>query len=1239
MTGKHNLAMQRPQVSDIMAQLGVYGATIPLIIGTQLQPPLVIWMNGIHKTSGKKSSKKGQQMFQCQIDLLLAHNPVVATFRCWQNGPSVGLGTEQNKTVQSGGTTSFTISDPLFYVVYGVTATIPYSYSFNDYGSNAPSSGSGSYEIPLWNTAIQGPDPTNPSGYRWAPYTYYNLPGSATVSQMHVPGATAINIYYATLASSGWGAGQIPIAKVLNLAFESSLGDGAEYTSPNNYASQRIIYPMYAGAGSSTFDLGQGAAPQMKIETLGNCGLYPDGIGMNAVVHASGPNNSAADADFADMVELVLRQGLGQGALLSTGVGTATGQSITQTGCSSFNFPGMVQKKFWSPDLGGFGGSIQLDKPVTQGNILFAAVASTPPVNPFTIADLLAGGWTAVVNSGGAGFWYKTAGASGADTITFTNVPSGADVIVGEIAGPDTVDAAVLQQGAVLSLPTASVTTTQTVGQSEYLLAWVFPNTSGATGSGNYPFWRSCVPSTGQGGNHYAVGPHNSFIVQRVVNQPGKFMFTGDAATNSWTVVLLALKSAVAPSYPNPFADLIDEDTMNLWRAQCRANGLWGSLLMNSQRKAQDWLQEIYEAGIGVPVWSGSKLKSIPRSEVSAFGNGAVYTAPTASGPLVNLTVDDAVGEPGKSWISITRKAVTDRPDLQRLQFPDRSNQYRAGTISQPDQGSLTLQGLRYATPKKYDMIVHVNVAKPVLAVSVRRATQLVRTYKFTLQARYKLLEAMALVTLTDPVTGLNQQPVRLTSVEEDEKFNLACEAEDFIYGLHDPKPLPVIPTNTSVTAAPTQYVPANVNVPVFIEPPPAMTRAVGNQLKIAVSDSDPQYGGCQVYVSVDGGASYNPVTDVNGSSILLGNATTGTTTADWPQALDPDTTNDLPVDLTESLGNLPQYTTQQEDQALYPYYVAGTGIYPYELMSYAVATLTAANKYTLKATGGGSNHLKRSLFGTWVNTSTPNTGSDHPMGSRFAFADPAGVGVMTIDVPTSWVGQTLKFKFVQFNLFGSGYSTLSAATAYSYTVVGNQNGPGGGTGGSGGAGSSTYTVSPTNPLTQTSPTNIHMANVVAGWSPSGLNTFYAARNFTIVSPPAPTTYYVTVYDPNQTGDTGASATLTAFCANTQAGAHVGQAGYVYMGSIVATASGTASGGGSGGSNPTGATTVQIPIPSTTRGDFSIAHGLGKTPSDVDIKIQSDGLIRFQTSQLWDATNVYLNASDDGLTGTLVIEL
>lgn len=1186
MIGNFGQSKYAPTLNGIMQSTSSYGATIPRIFGTVLASPLITWMNGLRQapTSKKGGSKKSGHIntYRSNCNALLGHNPILSVLRCWANGPLIGDGVWYNKVLVAGNTT---IAASNFHQVIGVTAILNYNQTFNDYGSQGAFTLSGSYEIPLWNLALQGPNPTNSHGYRFAPYTYFNLPQSNVVNQLNVPGNSGYYIYYTTVHTSGWRANRLPLDAVLNAFFESSLGDGSEYTSYQNYSAQQIIYPHYAGIASGNFDLGMGSAPQMKVETMGTHSLYPDGInslapGTNLVIPDPGGPHPSADADFADMIEDILRQGQTQAALLSDGTGNATAYATVQTGCSCWEFPGATQKKFWTQGLNGnFPGTITFDLPVMKGDVLVVAVAQSSTGSNIGVSDSLGNSWSTVVATPTTAFFYAQANAQGTCTVTISNSVANADVQIFSIAGCDTVDSAISAIGTG-TVPSASVTTTNTTGQNAYILTWVNVGNSANVGTGFDLFWNPAMLAANQGGNTNGVGPAISFSEYRLVASSGTYDFeNGTTTAPSWTVCMLALKNAVAPAFPKPYGDIIDDASLQQTRLQCRANGLFGSLYMSQQRSAKDWLMDLGEAADCYYVWSGFKLKCIPRSEVSMAGNGAIYTAWTAAGPTFNLGIDDMIGSPGSPYVSIERKAVVDRPDLLRYQFNDRNNQYRPGTVSQPDPGSLTLQGLRYASPKKMDMLPHVNVAQMILGIAVRRETMLLNTYKFKLQARFKLLEAAAdLVTITDPTLGLFQQPVRFTSITEDDKFNLDCEAEDFFYGLHDPTPVPnAVATISTPNNPQSGYVPANVNAPVFLEPPGQLTGVPNDQLWIDVSCNDALYGGSQVYVSVNGGGSYSLVPDITGTAIVLGNAVTGNTTANWAQALDPDTTNNLNVNVAESLGVLQQYTTNQEDQFLYPCYVAGGGgIFPFELMTYAVANLTASFQYTLVATGGGGNHLRRAVFGTWAGTSTPNTGPAHVSGSRFAFLDPSGNGLMKINVPPAWVGVTLFFKFVQFNVFGGGSNTLANSPAFSYTVLGNNNGPGGGTGGSGGGGSSSYTISPTNPLSQPSSTDIHMVNVVASWTPSGLQTFYFQRDFTIPAPSTPLTYYVTVYDPNQTGDTGAAATLTSFCANTQAGAHVGQAGYIYMGSITAIAGGGGTGTGGGGSNPPNAFYIEV---------------------------------------------------------------
>ncbi len=252
-------------------------------------------------------------------------------------------------------------------------------------------------------------------------------------------------------------------------------------------------------------------------------------------------------------------------------------------------------------------------------------------------------------------------------------------------------------------------------------------------------------------------------------------------------MALLAFKCSEPPSYPKPLGDILDGPSLLLSREQCRANGLMGSLIMDSQQGASDWLKDLYMAMNAAPVWSGFTLKSIPYSEVSAVGNGAIYIAPTASGPVANLTEDDLIGDAGSPLVSVERKAQVDIPNLLQLQTPNRASEYNTVVTSQPESASIALFGQRKADPQTLNCVQDVAVARMILSIMVRRQNYVRNTYKFKLKAKWKLLEPMDLVTINDSLIGVANLPVRLTSVAEDDQYNLDCEAEPFFYGVNAP--------------------------------------------------------------------------------------------------------------------------------------------------------------------------------------------------------------------------------------------------------------------------------------------------------------------------------------------------------------------------------------------------------------------------------------------------------------------
>jgi hypothetical protein len=72
----------------------------------------------------------------------------------------------------------------------------------------------------------------------------------------------------------------------------------------------------------------------------------------------------------------------------------------------------------------------------------------------------------------------------------------------------------------------------------------------------------------------------------------------------------------------------------------------------------------------------------------------------------------------------------------------------------------------------------------------------------------------------------------------------------------------------------------------------------------------------------------------------------------------------------------------------------------------------------------------------------------------------------------------------------------------------------------------------------------------------------------------------------------------------------------------------------------TGATTafsiVEVALSPSSPGNFTIAHGLGVTPTSALIQMTSGGQVWFQSVR-FDSTNLYLVASDSGITGKAVV--
>src|SRR5215470_7783811 len=216
----------------------------------------------------------------------------------------------------------------------------------------------------------------------------------------------------------------------------------------------------------------------------------------------------------------------------------------------------------------------------------------------------------------------------------------------------------------------------------------------------------------------------------------------------------------------------------------------------------------------------------------------------------------------------------------------------------------------------------------------------------------------MDLVQITDTRLGVSALTMRITAVEEDDEGTLTITAEDFFGGYST-----AVLYGKQSTAG---YIPnwstgpGDVNMPLIFEPPTALLSG-GLEIWVALSGG-PNWGGAQVWISSDGNSyAY--------AGTIPGPATQGvlTTTLANYAGTEPDTTNTLSVDLTESRGELLSVSAGDAANLVTLCYVGG------ELLAYQTATLTAAGKY-------GLTNLYRGAYGTAI--------VDHPSGTKFARLD-----------------------------------------------------------------------------------------------------------------------------------------------------------------------------------------------------------------------------------------------------------
>lgn len=428
------------------------------------------------------------------------------------------------------------------------------------------------------------------------------------------------------------------------------------------------------------------------------------------------------------------------------------------------------------------------------------------------------------------------------------------------------------------------------------------------------------------------------------------------------------------------------------FRTYCAATNLLISPALTEQREAFEIINEIVEAVncAVVPSPDGLKIRSYGDSAVT--GNGVTFT-PNLE-PVYHLTDDDFLGE--DQPVRVRRSRDTDAYNHCQIEYVNRFNQYNTETVEAKDQANIEMFGLRTQDPVKFDFFCEPKIARHAVQLLLQRRLYVRNEYEFELGWKYCRLEPMDIVTITDQSLGLNQFPVRITRVEEDEEGVLSITAEELAVGSRSAVEYDLQSSNGYQGG---NEEPGNVNAPAIFEPPLELTDGK-NQIWVAASGGI-NWGGCNVWASLDN-TTYEMIRTIYGS------ARYGTLVS----AIDADDTS-MQVQLNTSSQIFGGTLEDAEVDAT----LCKVGD---EYINYIDATLDGSGRYTLS-------DMLRGRF---------DDASSHNVGESFVRIDRA---IFEYDFNSNMIGKQIYLKFTSFNGLEQKEETLDEVTAYTYTINGGR--------------------------------------------------------------------------------------------------------------------------------------------------------------------------------------------------------
>lgn len=495
-------------------------------------------------------------------------------------------------------------------------------------------------------------------------------------------------------------------------------------------------------------------------------------------------------------------------------------------------------------------------------------------------------------------------------------------------------------------------------------------------------------PSGGNSSGTY-LGENSASVPSYGIEVKGALLATGDGIdANPADVILYILKKLGIYNGVDPEETIISG--IGNFRKYCKANDLLISSPSGetSQKKAQEIIKDICTLTDAYFFWSNNKFK------IRVKDNRQINDWRPDNTVVYDLGPDDMLLQADGACVAFSRKDSSEVYNRFTVEFCNRENSYENETVSYELSNDISKTGLRQMSTQNALYFYTKQRAIKVCQMLARKNERERNKYTIKLDWAYCILEPGDLITLTDPIIGLNKQIAMVDTVTEAKDGSITVECLQYVDGNYNAGIIDVSGSNYNYVDYNIE--PSNTDRPIIFQPPSAATLS-GNEIWIALRGTDNTWGGCNILVA-NQDANYQSLGQYRMSSSY------GTLVADMASS----NADSFTAQINGDFDNVTQLDAVNANSMMW---IDG------ECLSYTTARKNSNGTWTFSG-----------LIRGQYNTNIVN----HRSGSTVVSCDGA---LYVIEITKKDIGRQLYFKFPSVNVFASNPQNEADVDYYTYTV------------------------------------------------------------------------------------------------------------------------------------------------------------------------------------------------------------